>query len=152
MDVMVETNFKPEPQPCACGCGLTGSPKKNGHIKRSCKCISCRNGRNSKRGKRSQREFQKTAGIKQAAFRGANGNEESWRDHFRWEHKDGAQVRPVVTAYLRCKTQADSSLAIGDPRPFALGVTVGKLRLVVIDAEDWNRHIVPLLDEYGGVA
>lgn len=146
-------NFlKPGPVECSCGCQVVGSPKKDGHIKRLCRCPRCIGGQNRRRGIKRQREFQKAAGIKQAAFRGANGNEESWRDHFRWEHKDGAQVRPVVTAYDKCKRQSDANLAIGDPRPFALGVSVGPRRLVVIEADVWARHIVPLLEEYGGVA
>lgn len=139
----VEPNLKPDPQPCACGCGLYGSAKKDGHIKRLCRCPRCIGGNNRRRGVKRQREFQKIAGIKQAAFRGANGNEESWRDYWRWEHKDGAQVRPVVTAYDRCKAQSAVNHAYGDPRPFALGVSVGNRRLVVVEAEDWAKHVAP---------
>ena len=132
---------------CSCGCGIHGSPKKNGHVKRLCKCPACIGGQNRRRGIKRQREFQKVAGIKQAAFRGANGNEESWRDYWIWEHKDGAQVRPVATAYLRCKAQAATNGAVGDPRPFALGVSVGNLRLVVVEAADWATHVAPFYEE-----
>lgn len=148
----VWSNHKPEKQPCGCGCGATGSPKKNGHIKRVCKCVSCRNGNNSRRGKGSQRTFQKVAGIKQARFRGLNGNEEAWRDYFRWEHKDGAQVRPVVTAYLRCVKQIDANHAIGDPRPRAVGISCDGHRLVIVSAEDWGKHVAPRLNEEDGAA
>lgn len=134
---------------CVCGCGVHGSPKRSGHVKRQrlCRCPACVGGQNRRRGMSSQRKFQKAAGIRESAFRGANGNEESWRDAFRWEHKDGAQVRPVATAYLRCRAQADQNLAYGDPRPFAMGVTVGGLRLVVVEADTWAAHVAPLLGD-----
>lgn len=148
----VVSNLKPDPEPCACGCGLTGSPKKNGHIKRLCRCLSCRNGGNARRGKGSQREFQKIAKIRPARFRAMNGNEEAWRDYFRWEHKDGAQVRPVVTAYKRCVGQIDRSNSIGDTRPRAVGVSCDGVRLVIVSAEDWGAHVAPRLNDEDGAA
>lgn len=139
----MEPDFKPMGE-CACGCGLEGYVKKNGHIKRLCRCRACLGGQNRKRGMTSQRQFQKIAGIKQAAWRGANGNEETWRDVFLWEHKDGAQVRPVVTAYRRIRAQIEASRSIGDHRPAAAGVSADGMRLVILTAEDWATHVVPL--------
>jgi hypothetical protein len=140
------SNLKPV-VPCACGCGLEGYAKKNGHVKRLCRCRACIGGQNRTRGMSSQRQFQKIAGIKQASWRGANGNEESWRDPFCWEHKDGAQVRPVVTAYRRIRNQIEANRAIGDHRPAAVGVSVDGLRLVIVAAEDWAVHVAPRFTE-----
>lgn len=145
----VKTNFK---QPCPCDypkCDKTGSPtKKVGHV-RGCPCPRCGGSRNRRNGLNEQRAFAKAAGIVRASFRGANGNEEAWGDPLRWEHKAGAQVRPVVTAYRRARRQSEASRAVGDTRPFALGVSVDDERLVVLTAEDWGAYIAPRLHEDG---
>ncbi len=94
----------------------------------------------------AQRQFQKAAGIKQARFRGINGNEEGWRDYFAWEHKAGAQVRPVISAYRRCREQVEANRSIGDPRPVAIGVSYDHVQLVIVSAEDWASHVAPALE------
>lgn len=143
----VQPNFKP---PCPCGherCDRAGSPtSKTGHV-RLCPCPRCGGSRNRRNGLNAQRDFARTAGIVRASFRGSNGNEEAWGDPLRWEHKAGAQVRAVVTAYLKARKQSEASRAHGDHRPFALGVTVDDVRLVVLTAEDWGERIAPLLAE-----
>lgn len=134
---------------CPCGCGAHGTAKKkNGHVARKCSCASCRNGNNRRRGMTAQRAFQKAAGIKQAVHRSINGNEEAWRDFFRWEHKaDGRHAKPVVTSFLSMEAQANLAKAVGDPRPMAAGVTYNGVRLVIVRAEDWATHVAPRLDE-----
>jgi hypothetical protein len=141
----------PDKHPCPCGldsCGRFGKlTKKVGHV-RGCPCPRCRGGRNRQSGMRRQREFQKKAGIKQSAWRGANGNEESWRDPFRWEHKaDLRFAKPVVTAWRNVKEQVEKNSVIGDPRPIAAGFTHDGVQLVVLDAETWRTVVVPLLGE-----
>jgi hypothetical protein len=138
---------------CPCGhegCDKFGTPTKRiGHV-RGCPCPKCRGGRNRRNGMRSQREFQKNAGIKQSAFRGAIGNEESWRDPFRWEHKaDARHAKPVVTAWRNVHAQIEKNNVIGDPRPAAAGFTYDGVQLVVVDAETWRTRVAPLLEEFG---
>jgi len=132
--------------PCACGCALVGIPRKNGHI-RGCVCPPCRGGRNRRNGMTAQRNFQRAAGIKEAAWKGANGNEESWRDHLVWEHKrDGVNAKPVVGAYRRMVAQIEANRAIGDVRHPACGVTYAGMQLVIVSAATWESLIVPALD------
>jgi hypothetical protein len=100
---------------------------------------------------RSQRAFQRAAGIKEAAWRGANGNEESWRDHLVWEHKNDARhAKPVVTAYLGMITQINQARSLGDTRHPACGVSYKGCQLVVVSAETWEALIVPALDAMEG--
>lgn len=139
----------PQKADCGCGCGLFGRPVKqrNDHV-RGCPCIPCRNGRNSKGGKARHRRFAKDAGISQG-YRGSS-DEERWRDHFRWEIKSGKQVDPIVTRYELARAQSELTRPVGDPRPFAMGVSptqASRPSLVLIDAEVWSGLIVPLLEE-----
>ncbi len=141
----------PQKGECVCGCGKFGRPKKNGHVRGCAPCKTCQGGRNRRNGMRRQREFQKAAGIKQASWRGANGNEESWRDAFRWEHKaDNLSAKPVVNAWRRVFAQIEKNRTIGDPRPPAAGFTYEGVQLVVVEAETWKTHIAPLLAEAEG--
>jgi len=134
---------------CLCGCGLFGKPNKIGHI-RLCPCKRCQGARNRRNGMKRQREFQADAGIKQAGWRGANGNEESWRDPFRWEHKaDLKHAKPVVTAWRNVRAQIEKNRTIGDPRPAAAGFTHDGVQLVVVEAETWKTYVAPLIQEFG---
>jgi hypothetical protein len=138
----------PDKVDCPDGCGLFGRPvaRRKGHI-RGCPCVACRNGRNSAEGKRRHRRFAKNAGISQGY--GGSSEEEAWRDHFRWEIKTGKQCDPIVTRYELARAQSELTRPIGDPRPFAMGVSptqASRPSLVLIDAEVWNGLIVPLLE------
>lgn len=149
-----ESQLHPVRVPCACGCSVEGTPKRKAskdslHHAHLCKCRSCIGTRNRRGGMKAQRKFQKEAKIKQAAWRGANGNEESWRDPFRWELKSGAQVRPAVTAYLRQRQQAEANRPVGDVRPFAAGMSYSGTSIVCVSAADWASHVAPLLEETG---
>ena len=101
---------------CACGCGLFGTPKKNGHISRHCRCPSCQGRRNRTFGRRKQTKVRKQFGIAGPSL-GAD-HEENWRGAVRVEVKSGAQVRPAWTAYSRMEDQSEASRPIGDLRPF----------------------------------
>lgn len=146
--------FPGERCPCPCGCGVVSvllrKPLANGELHvRGCKCRPHMGSRNRRSGMAAQRKFQKQAGIKQASWRGANGNEESWRDYWRFEVKSGGQVRPAVTAYLRQRQQADANRPVGDVRPFAAGMTYSGTSIVCVSAADWAAHVAPLLEEAG---
>ncbi len=149
MSAQVEPRLKPDPVPCECGCGSIGRPTKGTGHPRQCPCPRCRGGRNRRKGMAAQRKFQKAAGITTARFRGINGNEEGWRDYWAWEHKEGAQVRPVITAYRRYRVQVEANRAIGDNRPVAIGATYDGVQLVIVTADDWARHVVPALEASG---
>jgi hypothetical protein len=142
----VTPRLKADPAPCECGCGSIGRPTKTGHP-RQCPCPRCRGGRNRRKGMTAQRRFQKAAGIKQARFRGINGNEEGWRDYFNWEHKEGRQVGPVITAYRRCRKQVEANRARGDNRPIAVGASYDGEQVVIVRATDWATHVAPRLEE-----
>lgn len=152
----VTPNFKVTVD-CPCElptCTVHGLPLKSGHV-RGCACRRCIGGRNRRQGVSRQRRFTKTAGIVQAKHRSQMGNEESFNDPWRWEIKSGKQVDPILTRFLLARDQSEASRAIGDNRPFAMGVEPTEQRnpsLVIVTAEDWRRHIVPLIEEYGGTA
>lgn len=138
---------------CGCGCGKFGTYRKRPWSSgvlcvRTCTaCKSC-TGRHTKLGgQKEQGGFQKAAGIRKSRHKSRNTHEEAWEDPFRWEVKSGAQVRPVVTAYLKTRAQSEATRAIGDHRPFAMGASYEKTRVVVVDAEVWRTYIVPLLEE-----
>jgi hypothetical protein len=142
----VTPRLKADPAPCECGCEVVGRPTKGtGHV-RGCSCPRCRGGRNRRKGMTAQRQFQKAAGIKQARFRGINGNEEGWRDYWAWEIKSGSQVRPVITAYRKCRAQVEANRALGDNRPVAIGASYDGEEVVIVRASEWAKHVAPLLE------
>lgn len=105
---------------CGCGCGLYGTPKKANRAGvqcvRGCKCASCR-GRNSKRkGQQKQAKAVTALGIPRSSIH--PGHEEFLPGAVRVEVKAGAQIKPAVTAYLRCEAQSEAQRPIGDTRPF----------------------------------
>jgi hypothetical protein len=120
-------------------------PKEDTACTRTKPCRSCLGRRNRRKGQRAQRDFQKRAGLVRQQFRGADGNEEQWRDFFRWEHKSAGIARPVLTRFLAAEAQSEAARPIGDLRPFAAGFSQGGRSVVVVDADTWSRVIVPLL-------
>lgn len=133
---------------------MFGKPvkRRQDHI-RGCPCRPCLNGRNSSVGKQRHRQFARKTGIVTAKF--STSEEEAWRDWARWEIKTGKQVDPVVTKFELARAQSEESRAIGDVRPFFMGVVPSqgaRPSLVLMTAEDFARHIVPLVNEFGGVA
>ena len=110
-------SFLKEKQDCACGCGLFGTPLKRpeGHI-RGCACAKCRGKRNRAKGDAKARKARKALGIAGVNSR----HEEVWGGALRVEVKAGAQIKPVVTAFLRCEIQSEQHRPIGDTRPFAM--------------------------------
>jgi hypothetical protein len=146
VSAQVEPRLKADPEPCPCGCGVVGRPTKGTGHPRNCACPRCRGGRNRRKGMTAQRQFQKAAGIKQARFRGINGNEEGWRDYWAWEIKSGSQVRPVITAYRKCRAQVEANRALGDNRPVAIGASYDGEEVVIVRAEEWATHVAPMLE------
>jgi hypothetical protein len=124
---------------CACNCGLFGTLRKRpeGHI-RGCNCPKCRGKRNRQKGDSKARQARKALGITGVNSR----HEEVWGGDVRVEVKAGAQVKPVVTAFLRCEIQSEQHRPIGDNRPFMLVVMPdgSKDGFVVMRLADYVRH------------
>lgn len=109
-------NLKPKTD-CECGCGLFGTPLKRpeGHI-RGCKCPRCMGKRNRAKGDTKARKARKALGIGGVNSR----HEEVWGGDLRLEVKAGAQIKPVVTAFLKCEAQSEAARPIGDHRHFMM--------------------------------
>jgi hypothetical protein len=69
-------------------------------------------------------------------------HEEVWGGAIRVEVKAGAQVKPVVTAFLRCEIQSEQHRPVGDTRPFMLVVMPdgAKDGFVVMRLSDYTTH------------
>jgi hypothetical protein len=117
----VNPNFKPEPITCAeTGCGLAkckaaGQPTKTGHP-RLCVCPRCIGKRNKRKGQSKQARATTMLGIPKSSI--SPGHEEFLGGQVRVEVKAGAQVKPMVTAYLRMEAQSEEARPFGDNRPF----------------------------------
>lgn len=124
---------------CVCGCGLFGTPLKRpeGHI-RGCKCPRCMGKRNRAKGDAKARKARKALGITGVNSR----HEEVWGGDVRVEVKAGAQIKPVVTAFLRCEIQSEQHRPIGDTRPFMLVVMPDGSSdgLIVMRLKDYVTH------------
>lgn len=94
--------------------------KGNEDCTRKDPCPSCRGRRSRREGLKKQRLAKKLVGVPDSKFRGADGNEENWKDPvLRWEVKAGAQVGAIATKYLAVEGQSNKSRATGDTRPVA---------------------------------
>lgn len=131
-------NLKPKAD-CVCGCGLFGTPLKRpeGHI-RGCVCKRCMGKRNRAKGDGKARKARKALGIGGVNSR----HEEVWGGDIRVEVKAGAQIKPVLTAFLKCEAQSEAARPIGDHRPFMMvampdGWSDG---LIVMKLSDYTRH------------
>lgn len=120
----VQSFLKPDPIECGCGCGREGQPKvkpwSNGQVcVKNCdhsKCPRCR-GRNNKRsGGKNQRAAARGLGIQRSSI--STGHEENAGGAIRFEHKSGAQAKPVWTRFMLSEQQSEAARPIGDPRPF----------------------------------
>ena len=105
---------------CGCGCGMAGTPKKANRkgvrCVRGCTCPSCRGRANKRKGQRKQAKAVTALGIPRSSIH--PGHEEFLGGAIRVEVKAGGQVKPAVTAYLRCEAQSEAARPIGDHRPF----------------------------------
>ena len=132
------SNLKPKAE-CTCGCGLFGTPLKRpeGHI-RGCKCPRCMGKRNRAKGDSKARKARKALGIPGANSR----HEEIWGGDIRVEVKAGAQIKPVVTAFLKCEAQSEAARPIGDHRPFMMVAMPDEWSdgLVVMRLSAYTRH------------
>jgi hypothetical protein len=124
---------------CVCGCGLFGTPRKRplGHI-RGCDCPKCRGKRNRSKGDSKARTARKQLGIGGVNSR----HEELWGGDVRVEIKAGAQIKPVLTAFLRCEMQSEAARPVGDHRPFMLVAMPDGMKdgLVVMWLSDYVQH------------
>jgi hypothetical protein len=124
---------------CVCGCGLFGTPRKRplGHI-RACDCPKCRGKRNRSKGDSKARVARKQLGIGGVNSR----HEELWGGDVRVEIKAGAQIKPVLTAFLRCEMQSEAARSVGDHRPFMLVAMPDGMKdgLVVMWLSDYVQH------------
>ena len=122
---------------CPCGCGLFGNITNQRHV-RGCVCNRCRGKRNRSKGDTKARKARKALGIGGVNSR----HEEVWGGALRVEVKAGAQIKPVVTAFLRCEVQSEQARPIGDHRPFMMvampdGWSDG---LIVMRLSDYTKH------------
>lgn len=106
---------------CGCGCGEYGTLKRPNRagircVNRKCKCRSCLGRANKRKGQRKQAKAVTALGIPRSSIH--PGHEEFLGGAVRVEVKSGAQIRPAVTAYLRCEEQSELQRPIGDHRPF----------------------------------
>lgn len=105
---------------CQCGCGKVGTLKKENRAGircvRGCVCASCRGRLNKRKGQRKQAKAVTALGIPRSSIH--PGHEEFLGGAIRVEVKAGAQVKPAVTAYLKCEAQSEAQRPIGDHRPF----------------------------------
>jgi hypothetical protein len=124
---------------CVCGCGLFGTPRKRpaGHI-RGCECAKCLGKRNRSKGDSKARVARKQLGIGGVNSR----HEELWGGDVRVEIKAGAQIKPVLTAFLRCEMQSEAARPVGDHRPFMLVAMPDGMKdgLVVMWLSDYVQH------------
>lgn len=109
--------------PCGCGrdsCSLYGTLKKANRAGiqcvRGCVCPSCRGKANKRKGQRKQAKAVTALGVPRSSIH--PGHEEFLGGTVRLEVKAGAQIKPAVTAFLRCEAQSNAAKAIGDNRPF----------------------------------
>lgn len=122
----VVTNFKPDPIICSeTGCRLekckaSGQPTKTGHP-RLCVCPRCIGKRNKRKGQSKQAKATTMLGIPKSSI--SPGHEEFLGGSVRVEVKAGAQVKPMVTAFLRMEAQSEEARPFGDTRPF-IGVAM----------------------------
>lgn len=132
------SNLKPKAE-CVCGCGLFGTPLKRpeGHI-RGCKCPRCMGKRNRAKGDSKARKARKALGIPGVNSR----HEEIWGGDIRVEVKAGAQIKPVVTAFLKCEAQSEAARPFGDHRPFMMVAMPDEWSdgLVVMRLSAYTRH------------
>jgi hypothetical protein len=112
-----------EQGPCECGvesCDLWGTLKRENRAGkrcvRGCRCKSCIGKANKRKGQRKQAKAVTALGIPRSSIH--PGHEEFLGGAVRVEVKSGAQVKPAVTAYLKCEAQSEAARPIGDHRPF----------------------------------
>lgn len=142
----VTTNLKPKAE-CSCGCGAFGTLRKpwsdgTACVARVCRCRRCMGKRNRRRGQESQRKVANKLGIPVGM---GGGNEETFQSAARWEMKEGAQVRPAVTAFRRMRDQSEQHRPIGDHRPFAGVATHDGLSVVVVALDDVHEFAAAVL-------
>lgn len=122
---------------------------------RSTPCNRCRGKRVGAEGRRKQRAGKKLLGVPDSKFHGRDGAEENWRGAFIHEVKSQGFAKPIATKFLLMEQQAMANKAEGDARPFcglAMPAGWGNDGIVMLRASVWMRHIVPLIQEYGGIA
>lgn len=109
-------------------------------------CPSCRGRRNRNQGLAKQRVARKQLGVPPTRFK--DSNEESWRWQFRCEVKSGQIVKALTSRFLAAEKQAETSRAVGDPRPFMfcampVGMSDG---LVCVRLSVWRSAVAPYLE------
>jgi hypothetical protein len=117
--------------------GTLGRPGRDGKRRvRGCDDPSARGKRNRTKGQRTQRKIANKLGIPTGM---GGGNEETWQSNLRIEVKSGAQVRPVITAYLKQKAQSEAARPIGDNRPFVAICVHENVELIVFEIDQKNN-------------
>ncbi|MFZ5862838.1 MAG: hypothetical protein ACOYXR_08370 [Nitrospirota bacterium] len=147
-------SFLKDKADCGCGCGLYGTLKKPNRAGvqcvRGCKaCPSCRGLANKRKGQKKQAKAVTALGIPRSSIH--PGHEEFLPGQLRVEVKAGAQIKPAVTAYLKCEAQSEAQRPIGDHRPFAAvmmpdGSSDG---LVVVRLSNLHEFVAAVTENWG---
>lgn len=149
----VSPNFKDPLVSCPCGCGAEGrlrvKPWRDGsNCNRNCKgCAHCKGLRSRRRGARGQAKASNLLGIPASSLR--PGHEEFARGAVLWEHKEGAQSRPVLTRYHLSREQAEAARAVGDHRPFVATFGYDGTTVAVFDLKAGPEVVAALAEMYG---
>jgi len=137
---------------CGCGCGDEGTlrvkPWANGQrCTRQCKCPRCRGKRNRRKGARGQTAALKALGVPASTIH--PGHEELVQGlAVRWEHKAGAQSRPVITRYRLSREQSEAQRPRGDVRPFVATFSHDGTQLAVVDLNDLQAVVWALAEQW----
>lgn len=138
---------------CECGCGLAGTAKKPNRAGvrcvRGCKCRSCMGRANKRKGLRKQAKAVTALGIPRSSIH--PGHEEFLGGAVRVEVKSGGQVKPAVTAYLRCEAQSEEQRPIGDHRPFcAVAMPDGSSDgVVMVRLSSLHEFVAAMVENWG---
>lgn len=148
----VTPNLKDKAE-CGCGCGAYGTLKKPSRdgtrcVARACKCPRCRGRNNKRKGQRKQAKAVTALGIPRSSIH--PGHEEFLPGALRVEVKAGAQIKPAVTAFLKCEAQSEQARPAGDHRPFtAVFCPDGSSRMfAMFDLADLNEFVAAVVENW----
>lgn len=150
--VQVVPRFKDNLGVCGCGCQIEGvlrvKPWRDGvRCVRTCTCNRCRGRRNRSKGQRGQAKASTALGMPRSTIR--VGHEEFSGGTVRWEHKDGAQAKPIITRFRLSEAQSEAARATGDHRPFVATFGHDGRLLAVVDVNDLPEVVAALATQLG---
>jgi hypothetical protein len=146
--------FKDNQGECGCGCGVYGTLKKPSRdgtqcVARKCSCRRCIGRASKRKGQRKQAKAVAALGIPRSSIH--PGHEEFLPGAVRVEVKAGAQIKPAVTAFLKCEAQSEAARPIGDHRPFVAvampdGMSDG---VAMVRLSQLHEFVAAMVDNWG---